>query len=60
MYGLMLLLPGKEGRLPTSGELRAAGFAVSAAVEAPPKAGEPKPRSLPSPARPRVPERKQE
>lgn len=34
MHGLMLLLPGKEGRLPTSGELRAAGFVVSAAVAA--------------------------
>ena len=58
MQGLMLLLPGKDGRLPTSGELRAAGFAVSSAVAPGPEAGKPEP--LPGSAEPRAPERKSE
>ena len=58
MHGLMLLLPGEDGRLPTSGELRAAGFAVSAAVAVGPEAGKPEP--LPGSAEPRAPEREPE
>ena len=58
MQGLMLLLPGEDGRLPTSGELRAAGFAVSSAVAVGPEARTPEP--LPASAEPRAPERKSE
>jgi len=50
MHGFFLLLPAEGKRLPTSRELRAAGFVVSTAVAAEAdKAVAPEPRNFPKP-----------